>query len=46
MLENPKILKLVVLVHSLNFDIGEGSEAKIYIGRREIHALQCVKLSA
>ena len=29
MLENPKILKLVVLVDSLYLEIGEGSEPKL-----------------
>ena len=31
-LKNPKILKLVVLVHSLYLDIKEGSRAEIFIG--------------
>ena len=33
-LKNPKILKLVVLVHSLYLAIGEGSGAENFIGRR------------
>ena len=33
MLENPKILKLVVLVNSLYLEIGEGSEAKKFTGQ-------------
>ena len=40
--KNPKILELVVLVHSLYLDIGEGSEAKIFIGQRKVRAEHCV----
>ena len=32
MLENPKILKLVVLVHLLYLEIGEGSEVEMFTG--------------
>ena len=46
MLENPKILKLVVLVRSIYIDIGEGLGAKIFTGQIEIRALHCVKVSA
>ena len=34
MLENPKILKLVVLVHSLYLEIGEGLVAENFTGQR------------
>ena len=34
MFENPKILKLVVLVHSLYLDVGEGSGYETFTGRR------------
>ena len=33
-LKNPKILKLIVLVDSLYLEIGEGSGAKTFTGRR------------
>ena len=46
MLKNPKILKLVVLVHSLYIDIGEGSEAKMFTVQIKIHDEHCVKFSA
>ena len=45
-LKNPKILKLVVLVHFLYLNIGEGSGAKTFTGQREIPYLPYVKVSA
>ena len=46
MLENPKILKLVVLVDSLYLEIGEGSRVETFTGRRKIPDIHCVKASA
>ena len=45
-LKNPKILKLVVLVHLLCVKIGEGSEAKNFTGQRKLRAEHCVNISA
>ena len=45
MLENPKILRLVVWVDSLYFDIGEGSGAETFTGLRSILDIHCVKVS-
>ena len=40
MLENPK---MVVLVHSLYLDIGEGLEFEMFIGRGKIRAVHYVQ---
>ena len=45
-LKNPKILKLVVLVHLLYLDIGEGSRAEIFKGQRKNPDVPCVKISS
>ena len=36
MLENPKILKLVVLVLSLYLEIGEGARNETFTGQKQI----------
>ena len=46
MLENPKILKLVVLVDSLYLDIGEISGAETFTGQILIPDVHHVKFSA
>ena len=46
MSENPKILKLVFLVHSLYLKIGEVSEAKIFTSQRKIRGEHYIKILA
>ena len=46
MLENPKIQKIVALVHSLYLDIGDGSGAKNFTGQRIYFYVPYVKFSA
>ena len=46
MLENFKILKLVVLVDLLYLDIGEGSRDKTFIGQILNIYVPCVKFSS
>ena len=46
MLENPRRLKLVMLGLSLYLEIGEGSGAKKFTGRRWILDVPCVNVSA
>ena len=46
MLENLKILKLVVLVDSLYLDIGEVSRDKDFTIQVQIPDVQCVKVSS
>ena len=43
MLENPRRLKLVMLVLLLYLEIGEGSRAEMFTGRRLNLDVPCVK---
>ena len=44
MLNNPKILKLVFLVHFLYLDIGQGLGDETFGGRRSIMVIHCVNV--